>query len=123
MSLGRLALRILNDDTVRRVMGSSSSAMQPVPANRSRVWAWGRSKCTASENRAHVDREVTRNGGSTTLGSWSRRFAKSSRRSWAEQAYPKLIHDNKLDNGGHFAAWEQPQLLSQEVRDGVRSLR
>jgi pimeloyl-ACP methyl ester carboxylesterase len=44
-------------------------------------------------------------------------------RSWTEQAYPKLIHYNKLDKGGHFAAWEQPQLLSQEVRDGFRSLR
>ena len=31
-------------------------------------------------------------------------------RSWAERAYPKLIHYNKLDKGGHFAAWEQPQL-------------
>ena len=44
-------------------------------------------------------------------------------RSWAEKAYPKLIHYNKLDKGGHFAAWEQPQLLAQEVRDGFRSLR
>src|SRR5437763_1093201 len=44
-------------------------------------------------------------------------------RSWAEQAYPKLIHYNKLDKGGHFAAWEQPQLLSEEVRAGLRSLR
>jgi pimeloyl-ACP methyl ester carboxylesterase len=44
-------------------------------------------------------------------------------RSWAEQAYPKLIHYNKLDKGGHFAAWEQPQLLSEEVRAGFRSLR
>src|SRR5690349_9712639 len=44
-------------------------------------------------------------------------------RSWAEQAYPKLIHYNKLDKGGHFAAWEQPQLLSQELRTGFRSLR
>ena len=33
-------------------------------------------------------------------------------RSWAEQAYPNLIHYNKLDKGGHFAAWEQPQLFS-----------
>jgi hypothetical protein len=33
-------------------------------------------------------------------------------RSWAERAYPKLIHDNKLDKGGHFAAWERPQLFS-----------
>ena len=44
-------------------------------------------------------------------------------RSWAERAYPKLIHYNTLDKGGHFAAWEQPKLLSQEVRTGLRSLR
>ena len=44
-------------------------------------------------------------------------------RSWAEQAYPKLIHYNKLPKGGHFAAWEQPQLLSEEIRVGFRSLR
>jgi pimeloyl-ACP methyl ester carboxylesterase len=44
-------------------------------------------------------------------------------RSWAERAFPKLIHYNKLDKGGHFAAWEQPQLLSEEIRVGFRSLR
>ena len=44
-------------------------------------------------------------------------------RSWAEQAYPKLIYYNKLDKGGHFAAWEQPKLFSEEVRAGFRSLR
>jgi pimeloyl-ACP methyl ester carboxylesterase len=44
-------------------------------------------------------------------------------RSWAEKAYPKLIHYNRLPKGGHFAAWEQPQLFCQEVRDGLRSLR
>ena len=44
-------------------------------------------------------------------------------RSWAERAYPKLIHYNKLDKGGHFAAWEQPKLLSEEVRAGFRTLR
>src|SRR5258705_3260879 len=44
-------------------------------------------------------------------------------RSWAEQAYPKMIHYNKLEKGGHFAAWEQPQLLSAELRAGFRSLR
>jgi pimeloyl-ACP methyl ester carboxylesterase len=44
-------------------------------------------------------------------------------RSWAERAYPRLIHYNKLDKGGHFAAWEQPQLFSEEVRAGFRSLR
>ena len=44
-------------------------------------------------------------------------------RSWAEKAYPKLIHYNRLPKGGHFAAWEQPQLLSEEIRVGFRSLR
>ena len=44
-------------------------------------------------------------------------------RSWAERAFPRLIHYNKLDKGGHFAAWEQPKLLSEEVRTGLRSLR
>jgi pimeloyl-ACP methyl ester carboxylesterase len=44
-------------------------------------------------------------------------------RSWAERAYPKLIHYNKLDKGGHFAAWEQPKLLSEELLAGFRSLR
>jgi pimeloyl-ACP methyl ester carboxylesterase len=44
-------------------------------------------------------------------------------RSWAEKAYPKLVHFNKLPKGGHFAAWEQPKLFSEEVRAGFRSLR
>jgi pimeloyl-ACP methyl ester carboxylesterase len=43
--------------------------------------------------------------------------------SWAEKAYPKLICYNKLDKGGHFAAWEQPELLTQELRTAFRSLR
>jgi pimeloyl-ACP methyl ester carboxylesterase len=44
-------------------------------------------------------------------------------RSWAERAYPKLIHYNKAEKGGHFAAWEQPELFCNEVRTGFRSLR
>jgi pimeloyl-ACP methyl ester carboxylesterase len=44
-------------------------------------------------------------------------------KSWAEQAYPKLLHFNKLPKGGHFAAWEQPKFLSEEIRAGFRSLR
>jgi pimeloyl-ACP methyl ester carboxylesterase len=44
-------------------------------------------------------------------------------RSWAERAYPKLIYYNKLDRGGHFAAWEQPALFSSEMRAAFRSLR
>src|SRR5215210_6483528 len=44
-------------------------------------------------------------------------------RSWAERAYPKLVHYNQLDKGGHFAAWEQPKLLVDEMRVGLKSLR
>jgi pimeloyl-ACP methyl ester carboxylesterase len=44
-------------------------------------------------------------------------------KSWAVRAYPKLIHYNKLDKGGHFAAWEQPQLFTSEMRAAFRSLR
>ncbi|MFL5526421.1 MAG: epoxide hydrolase family protein [Gemmatimonadaceae bacterium] len=44
-------------------------------------------------------------------------------RSWAEQAYPKLVHYNQVEKGGHFAAWEQPKLLVDELRAGFKSLR
>ena len=44
--------------------------------------------------------------------------------SWAQRAYPgNLIHYNKLDRGGHFAAWEQPQIFSEEIRTSFRPLR
>jgi pimeloyl-ACP methyl ester carboxylesterase len=44
-------------------------------------------------------------------------------RSWAESAYPNLIYYNKVDKGGHFAAWEQPQIFSRELRAAFKSLR
>jgi pimeloyl-ACP methyl ester carboxylesterase len=44
-------------------------------------------------------------------------------RSWTERAYPNLIHYNRLPKGGHFAAWEQPQAFSEEIRTAFRSLR
>ena len=44
-------------------------------------------------------------------------------RSWAEQAYPNLIYFNEVDRGGHFAAWEEPELFTDELRVGFRSLR
>jgi pimeloyl-ACP methyl ester carboxylesterase len=44
-------------------------------------------------------------------------------RSWAAQAYPNLIYFNEVERGGHFAAWEQPQLFSEEIRAAFRSLR
>lgn len=44
-------------------------------------------------------------------------------KSWAERAYPKLYYYNVLDKGGHFAAWEQPELFTNELRHAFRSLR
>jgi hypothetical protein len=42
-------------------------------------------------------------------------------RSWAEKAYPNLVYFNQHDKGGHFAAWEQPQLLTQDMRAAARA--
>jgi pimeloyl-ACP methyl ester carboxylesterase len=44
-------------------------------------------------------------------------------RSWVETSYPNLIHFNAVDKGGHFAAWEEPQLFAAELRTAFRSLR
>ena len=44
-------------------------------------------------------------------------------RSWAERAYPKLIHYNRAEKGGHFAAWEQPSIFVRELRAGFRPVR
>ena len=44
-------------------------------------------------------------------------------KTWAEKAFPKLIHYNKLEKGGHFAAWEQPQVFTEELRASFSSLR
>jgi pimeloyl-ACP methyl ester carboxylesterase len=43
--------------------------------------------------------------------------------SWARRAYPNLIYFHEVDKGGHFAAWEQPQLFSEEIRAAFKSLR
>ena len=43
-------------------------------------------------------------------------------RSWTERAYPNLVYYNTVDKGGHFAAWEQPELFASEVREGFRSI-
>src|SRR3954465_11311525 len=44
-------------------------------------------------------------------------------RTWTEQAYPNLIHYNKVDRGGHFAAWEQPHLFAEELRAAFTRMR
>ena len=47
----------------------------------------------------------------------------ASPRSWVEAVYPGLAYFNEVDKGGHFAAWEEPELFSEEVRAAFRSLR
>jgi pimeloyl-ACP methyl ester carboxylesterase len=44
-------------------------------------------------------------------------------RSWAEKGYPSLAYFNEVDRGGHFAAWEEPELFSQELRSAFKTLR
>jgi pimeloyl-ACP methyl ester carboxylesterase len=44
-------------------------------------------------------------------------------RSWAAQAYPNLVYFNEVDKGGHFAAWEEPELFASEMRAAFRPLR
>ena len=44
-------------------------------------------------------------------------------RSWTERAYPSLAYFNEVDKGGHFAAWEQPELFARELRAAFRRLR
>jgi pimeloyl-ACP methyl ester carboxylesterase len=46
-----------------------------------------------------------------------------SPRSWVEASYPDVAYFNEVDRGGHFAAWEEPQLFSEELRAALRSLR
>ena len=68
----------------------------------------------------------TRVGGGVSIPAAVSRFPREIiplPRSWAERAYPKLIYFNELDRGGHFAAWEQPELFAGEMRAAFRSLR
>jgi len=44
-------------------------------------------------------------------------------RSWVEQGYPNLVYFNEVDKGGHFAAWEEPELFATEIRAAFKSLR
>lgn len=49
--------------------------------------------------------------------------AQRTPRSWVEKAYPNVIYFNEVDKGGHFAAWEEPELFSEELRAAFRPLR
>ena len=47
----------------------------------------------------------------------------AARRSWAEKVYPNLVYFNEVEKGGHFAAWEEPELFATEMRAAFSSLR
>ena len=84
-----------------------------------------------SSARLYWDDDQTAKAGSSTPGNVKIPVAVSAfpdeiyqaPRSWAERAYPKLIHYNRLPKGGHFAAWEQPQSFSEELRVSFRQVR
>ncbi len=79
-------------------------------------WYWEWAKAVASADPAPADSVPV---GFTDFASeiWG------APRSWAELAYPTLSYYNKADRGGHFPAWEQPELLSTEIRAAFASLR
>jgi hypothetical protein len=87
----------------------------PTPAS----WGRGRKRCT--DWRTHPSAWPP--GFLTTVTAGASRRHYQAPRSWTEQAYHNLIYFNEAGQGGHFAAWEQPQLFSEEVRAGLRPLR
>ena len=78
---------------------------------------------TISGRSAGGRRGASAGRGSGWLHHVPRRDLGSAPRSWAEAVYPGLAYFNEVDKGGHFAAWEEPQLFSEEVRAAFRSLR
>jgi hypothetical protein len=54
---------------------------------------------------------------------WKRGYIVEAPRGWAEKVYPKLSYFNEASRGGHFAAWEEPELFAAEMRASFRSLR
>jgi pimeloyl-ACP methyl ester carboxylesterase len=100
---------ILDNVTVYWLTGTGASAARS-------YWESGREQAFAA---GQAPPEVSLPTGFTTFPGeiWQ------TPRSWAEQAYPNLTYFNEVDRGGHFAAWEEPELFSREVRAAFRSLR
>ena len=80
------------------------------------VTRWPERETVADESAGRATRD---DAGTRAL----RVLGESAPRSWAEQAYPDLIYFNEVDKGGHFAAWERPDLSATEIRAAFRSLR
>jgi pimeloyl-ACP methyl ester carboxylesterase len=100
---------ILDNITLYWLTGTGASAARS-------YWESGRAAALAA---GQAPPEVSLPAGFTTFPGeiWK------TPRSWAEKAYPNLVYFNEVDRGGHFAAWEEPELFSQEVRAAFASLR
>jgi pimeloyl-ACP methyl ester carboxylesterase len=100
---------ILDNITLYWLTGTAASAAR---------WYW--------ENGQAVDRAAGKSRPPVTVPVGFTQFPGErirAPRSWVEQAYPTLTYFNKVDEGGHFAAWEQPQLFTEEMRAAFASLR
>jgi pimeloyl-ACP methyl ester carboxylesterase len=100
---------ILDNITLYWLTGTGASAARP-------YWELGRAQALAA---GQAPPEVSLPVGFTTFPG----EIFQAPRSWVEQSYPNLTYYNKGDKGGHFAAWEEPELFSDEVRAAFRSLR
>jgi len=101
--------RIVDNITLYWLTGTGASAARS-------YWESGRAQALAA---GQAPPEVSLPVGFTTFPGEIFRAP----RSWVEQSYPNLIYFNEVDKGGHFAAWEEPELFSEEVRAAFRSLR
>jgi pimeloyl-ACP methyl ester carboxylesterase len=100
---------ILDNITLYWLTGTGASAARP-------YWELGRAQAAAA---GQAPPDVSVPTGFTTFP--DEIFA--APRSWVEQSYPRLTYFNKAERGGHFAAWEEPEIFSSEVRAAFRSLR
>jgi pimeloyl-ACP methyl ester carboxylesterase len=100
---------ILDNITLYWLTGTGASAARP-------YWELGRAQALAA---GQAQPEVSLPVGFTTFPG----EIFQAPRSWVEQSYPNLTYYNKGDKGGHFAAWEEPELFSKEVRAAFKSLR
>jgi pimeloyl-ACP methyl ester carboxylesterase len=101
--------RIVDNVTLYWLTGTGASAARS-------YWENGRAQALAA---GQAPPEVSLPVGFTTFPD----EIFSAPRSWAEQVYPSLSYFNEVDRGGHFAAWEEPELFSDEIRAAFRSLR
>jgi pimeloyl-ACP methyl ester carboxylesterase len=101
--------RILDNITLYWLTGTATSAARV-------YWESAREAAAAA---GHVPPEVTLPVGFTVFPGEIFRAP----RSWAENAYPNLTYFHEVEKGGHFAAWEEPQLFAEELRAAFRSLR